>query len=406
MANIRQRSEKSWTLTVEVGYASKGRRDRRYRTVRPPEELLNTKKKLNDWLLAEYYKFEAEVKAGAYIAPEKMILSEFVKEWEKKYAEKELEQTTLTKQFQHIENHILPALGHMKISDIKPIHIINTLDGMKRKDGKKDENDNDLPLSNATKYDAYATIKNIMDRAVEWKLIKENPVAGVKAPRVKNRKKRDLKVYDEEEVEKILRAVQNELFHWRMFITLALAAGLRRSELLGLEWSNVDLDEHTIKITQAIVKTRNGPIIKGPKSETSYRTVSLPDSVVEEMKAYRRHWLKGKMRMRDRWVEHEREWVFCNEDGTHFHPNTPSTWWKRFTERTKIRHIGLHDLRHTSATLLINAGVHAKVISERFGHSDISITMDVYGHVMQKTDKKAANKLNDIFAKESSGNQN
>jgi len=397
MANIRQRSEKSWTLTVEAGKGTK-RRNRKYKTVRPPEELLKTKKKLQDWLLAEYYKFEAEVKAGAYISPEKMILSEFVKEWGKKYAEKELEATTLTKYKFLIKSYVLPALGHMKISDIKPIHIVNLLDNLKRKDGKKDENGNALQLSDATKNDIYITIRNVFERAVEWKLIKGNPAASIKPPKRKT-KKTKLNVYSDEEIEKVFIALENELFHWRMFITLALAAGLRRSELLGLEWPCVDLENHTIEIRQAIVNTENGPKIKGPKSTNSFRTVSIPESVAEELKEYRRHWLKEKMRMRDIWVEDKREWVFCNVDGTHFQPGTPLTWWKRFTKKCGIRYIALHDLRHTAATLLINAGVHAKVISERLGHSGIRITMDTYGHVLKKADKEAANKINDIFIK-------
>lgn len=397
MANIRRRSEKSWTLTVEAGYDVRGKRIRKYKTVRPPEELLKTKKKLQEWLEAEYHKFKAEVETGAYISPEKMVFSEFVKEWEQKYAVKELEESTITKHMRHLKNHILPVLGHMRICDIKPIHILNLLDGLKRKDGQKDENGNHIPLSSGMKYGVYDTIKNILARAVEWKLIPENPAANIKAPKVKYKKKLELQVYDEKEVEQIFRVLKNEPFHWRMFITLALATGMRRSELLGLEWPMVDLDNHTIQIKQVIVKTRKGPIIKEPKSKTSNRVISLPDSVVEEMKEYRRHWLKEKMRMRDRWKENKHEWVFCNTDGTYFYPETPSMWWIRFTRRNGIRHIGLHDLRHTSATLLINAGVHAKIISERLGHSSITITMDTYGHVLQKTDKAAANKIDDLF---------
>lgn len=95
--------------------------------------------------------------------------------------------------------------------------------------------------------------------------------------------------------------------------------------------------------------------------------------------------------MGDCWKEHERKWVFCNEDGTHFYPTTLTTWWRRFTDREEVRHIKLHDLRHTSVTLLIAQNVHAKIIAERFRHSSIKVTMDTYGHVLRTTDLEAGN---------------
>jgi integrase len=395
MANIRKRGENSFILTVETGYDSKGRRKRRYKTIKVEDKsLLKTTKKLRDYLEVEFHKFKTEVQAGEYIAPEKLTLETFVVDWEEKYASRELAETTLANYLSHIRNHILPAIGHMRLDQVKPLHIINMLNDMKRKDA------DDKPLSERTKQDSYLTIRNIFERAVEWQIIKNNPVKNVKKPRVTEEK--DLIVYDEEEVESLFTSVENEPFHWRMFLTLILATGLRRSECLGLEWSKVDLDKGTVDITQVITKGRNGAVIKGPKSKKSKRLLSLPESVVEELKFFQLQWKKEKMRMRDKWIEKDRQWVFCNEDGTHFHPDTPTTWWTRFTKRSGVRYIKLHDLRHTSATLLINQGVHAKIISERLGHSDIRVTMNTYGHVLRKADQEAANKLNGLFSKKQS----
>lgn len=392
MANIRKRGQNSFLLTVESGYDASGKRIRRTKTIKVLDEtLLKTKKKLQDYLTNEYHKFKTEVEAGEYIAPEKMTIEHFVIEWENKYAHKELSETTLSNYLTHIKNHILPAIGHKRIDQIKPIHIINLLDQMKRTDNS------DVPLAVRTKQDCYLTLRNIFERAIEWQIIKSNPVKDVKKPRIMNEK--EVTVYDEEEVEALFSSVENEPFHWRMFLTLALAAGLRRSESLGLEWSKVDLEKGTVDITQVIVKGRKGPLIKGPKSKRSKRIISLPSSVVEELKEYRLHWKKEKFKMGEQWIEHNHEWVFCNEDGTHFYPTTPTTWWRRFTKRTGVRFIRLHDLRHTSATLLINQGVHAKIISERLGHSDIRVTMNTYGHALQKADQEAASKLDGLFSK-------
>ncbi|TCJ01332.1 tyrosine-type recombinase/integrase [Cytobacillus praedii] len=394
MANIRPRGEKSFVFTVEAGYDANGKRERRYKTIKIEDKaLLKTKKKLNDYLEAEYHKFKTEVEAGEYIVPEKLTLELFVTDWETKYAVKELAETTLANYLSHIKNHILPAIGHMMLIQIKPMHLINLLDKAKRADGS------DKLLSERTKQDIYLALRNIFERAVEWKIIKDNPVNTVKKPRINE--DQEVNVYDEDEISALFIAAENEPFHWRMFLTLVLAAGLRRSEALGLEWPMVDFGKGTIDIKQAITKGRKGPVIKGPKSKKSKRLISLPSSVINEFESYHLHWKKEKMKMRDMWVEEKYNWVFCNEDGTHFYPDTPTTWWTRFTKRVGVRYIKLHDLRHTSATLLINQGVHAKIISERLGHSDIRVTMNTYGHVLRKADQEAANKLDGLFTKKS-----
>lgn len=334
-----------------------------------------------------------EVEFGAYIAPDSTsILSDFIKDWKEKYAETGgLGEQTLEVYMDHIENHILPELGHMRLDQIKPIHVVNFLSSLKKVNCEE--------MAVSTKQYVYRVLRNIMERATEWKIIEENPVASVQKSQERDAVEKDANVYNEEEVENLLIAAMEDLPHWRVFISLAIAAGLRRGELLGLEWSHVDLEKGLIQINQIITRGKAGkPTIKRPKSRKSKRVISLPDSVIEELKQYRSNWKKEKIRTRDMWVEDEHEFLFCNENGSHFYPTTPTTWWRRFTTRANVRFIRLHDLRHTSATLLINQGVHAKIISERLGHSNIRITMDTYGHALQTADKEAAQKIDAIFA--------
>ncbi|MBN6889943.1 integrase [Cytobacillus horneckiae] len=396
MAYIEKRGENSFLLRVEAGYDSKGKRIRRSKTIRIEDKsLLKTKRKLTDFLEVEYHKFKAEVQSGNYISPEKMTLTNFIKDWKTKYAEKELAETSISNHLFHIKNHILPSIGHMSLDKIKPMHILNTLDSMKRVDGS------DQPLSDRTKQDVYLTLRNIFERAVEWKFINESPVKSIKKPRNVNGNSEVL-VYSEDEVHDLFIAAEDEPIHWRMFLTLIIAGGLRRSECLGLEWNRVNMSDQTIDIQQVITKGRSGAVIKAPKTKKSKRLISLPESVIKELVEYHLHWKKEKMKMGELWSEKNREWIFCNEDGTHFYPDTPTTWWRRFTNRVGIRYIRLHDLRHTSATLLINQGVHAKIISERLGHSDIRVTMNTYGHVLRQADQEAANKLDNLFSNKKS----
>jgi integrase len=389
MANIQKRGENSFFFTVSLGKDADNKYKRRTKTITVEKKM--TPKQLKEYLEHEYLKFKQQVLAGEYITPDKMIFSDFFKEWEKKYADKELAETTLTNYLTHLKNYIIPKIGHIRIDQITPMHIISLLEDMKR------IKDPGRPLSNRTKQDTYLTLRNIFERAVEWQVITLNPLTKVKKPKILDEEAKEVNVYDEDEVITLLQAVQSEPFHWRIFLSLALIAGLRRSESLGLEWKNINLEEGILDIQQVITKGRNGAVIKPPKTKTSKRLITLPSSLVEELKLYKVHCKNESDKMGDKWIETEREWLFFNENGTHFYPTTPTTWWRRFTKRARVRFIRLHDLRHTSATLLINQGIHAKIISSRLGHSDIRVTMNTYGHALRSADRAAAEVFENIL---------
>jgi integrase len=394
MPNIQKRGEQSFLLAVDIGFKGK-KRIRRTRTIKIEDKsLLRTTKRLQEHLEKEWYKFKTEIEVGEYISPEKMTVSQFIPDWEKKYAEKHLSESTLDVYIRHIENHIKPTFGDKRLDQVLPIHVVNFLSEL-----------GDKELSVGTIQYIYRVLRNIFSRAVEWKIIKDNPVAAVRKPK-ETKKKKEPSVYDENEVAKLFESVHDEPFHWRMFITLALAAGLRRGELLGLEWSHINFKDGTIHIQQTLGRGRDGrAVLKEPKSATSDRIISLSNSVIEELKVYQAESFKERDNVVDLFKEKEHDFLFRNEDGTHFYPTTPTTWWRRFIDKINdgnenpIRYIRLHDLRHTSATLLINQGVHAKIISERLGHADIRITMDTYGHALRSADQEAANKLDNLFKK-------
>jgi len=388
MANIDKRGENSYRFTVYKKKDAKGKYPRETKTYTVTEKL--SPKKLEEHLEHEYLKFKQEVLSGTYVKPEKMTFAKFVEQWLKKFADLELSSTTLANHEFKINNHINPVIGHVPLDEINSMMLLDLLANLTRKDGKEGE------LSLLSKQDIYRTLQSIFKYAVQWKLISEDPMQGVNKPKNKQEVKRQVNVYEAEEVTSILHSLQDEPFHWRMFLTLSITAGTRRGENLGLEWSKVDFENNRIDITQSIVIGKNGPVVKSPKSESSKRLVTLPASVMEELKRYRIHWVAEKLKSKT-WKEEDREWLFCQKDGSHLYPSSPSNWWSKFAKRTEIRYIRLHDLRHTSASLLIAQGVHAKIISERLGHSDIRITMDTYGHALRSADQSAADKLESLF---------
>ncbi len=393
MANIQKRGENSWLLSLYTGKDASGKYIRKTRTIKVEDEaLLKTKKRLQDYLDNEFAKFKQEIEAGEYIAPEKMTFAAFVGEWREKYAREHLGDATLDTYNIHLKNRIIPVFGHKRIDEIKTIQIMNFIEDLKkgsRQDGKEGS------ISAGTIQYIHRTIKNVFSRAVDWKVIKSNPVEGVKKPRVIQK---NMEVYDEAEVGELLALLENEAIHWRVMITLALTTGLRRGELLGLDWKNVDLDKGTIDVRQALTFSKNGYKVKEPKTKNSIRRVSLPASLIPDLKTFKTHCNKQRMKTSDLWEGGENFFLFTFWNGKPLNPYSVGTWWRRFSANNKLKYIRFHDLRHTSATLLLNQGVHAKIISSRLGHANITTTLNIYAHALQEADQAAADKLDSLFA--------
>lgn len=388
MASIEKRGKNSWRLVVEAGYDANGKRIRRTKTIRVEDPaLLKTTRKLREYLEEELLKFKIEVEAGEYIAPQKMTFSDFVEEWRTKYAEKKLAPLTLATYLSLLNQHVLPVIGHMRLDMIKPMHLVTLLSEMSRKDGKG----KDKTLSARTQQYVYDVMRNVFSRACDWKLIKESPLAGVERPKVE---KKEPKFYDEEEARHVIQALSKEPLMWRLLILGAMIGGFRRGELLALEWTDVNFEDMTICIRKSISLTKNGKaIVKTPKTQNSIRIVDMPVWYMAEMEKYKREWIIQKEKAADKWQGGEHQYVFHGGYGKPLYHTAPSTWWRRFTERHGLRYIRFHDLRHSAAVLLIEAGESLKTIQERLGHSRYQITADMYAHISRKVSREAANKL-------------
>lgn len=392
MAYKEKRGENSWRLVVDVGEKSDGSRDRRYKTIKVEDKaLLRTTKKLESYLNDELAKFKIEVEAGEYIAPDKMTFGAFVEEWRDKYAEEHLEEKTLYSYDVNLEKHILPVFKDKRLDQIKPLHVIDFLKRL----GEPGVRKGGGTLASGTIQMNHRVLKNIFSRAVEWKVIKENPVASVQKPKVISKRNTP---YNEEEVAKMFHALQKEPIHWRLFATLAVTTGLRRGELLGLEWKHIDLEKGVIDVRQSVSITKAGvPHVKEPKTKNAKRKVAVPASVLTELKDYHQTRLKDREDHGDAWRGGDYFFVFSHSDGRAFHQERPYLWFRDFLKKNKLRYIRFHDLRHTSATILINKGVHAKIISERLGHGNITTTMNIYGHALQSADQAAAEKFDSLL---------
>lgn len=255
MAHVEKRGKDSFRLVVTLGFDASGKRIRKTRTVKCKNKTEAEK---------ELAKFVVEVEAGEYIAPQKMTFSMFVEEWKEKYARKHLGPKTFENYMSYVEQRIIPAFGHFRVDQISTFQILNFLESL-TKDGIRSDG-KEGGLSSATIQFYHRILKNIFSRCVEWKVIKDNPVANVKKPKVENKK---ASVFSENQVHQLMDHLSNEDIKWRMIVTLAITTGMRKGEILALEWHHIDLEKGKIYVQQALSHTKEeGYIFKSnPKQK-------------------------------------------------------------------------------------------------------------------------------------------
>jgi integrase len=197
-----------------------------------------------------------------------------------------------------------------------------------------------------------------------------------------------------EEVTRFLEAAQDTDYY--VYFAGLLYTGLRRGEMLALRWRNLDLDLGTLTVVETAYKLGNGDyVIKEPKTAQSRRSVTLSPSLMELIKAYKAD--QELLRIQLGVSLNADDFVFIRPDGSPINPNAVTLAFKRIIKRAGLRDIRIHDLRHTHATLMLKADVHPKVVSERLGHANIGITLDIYSHVLPGMQEAAAEKFDSIF---------
>lgn len=390
---IEKRGRNSYRLIVYVGYDGDGKQIRHTRTVK-----VDAKTEKAQWKEAEkaLALFQAEVEKGQYFGTENMTFKEFVNRWLKDYAEVDgnLAPKTLYRYKEILNSRIIPALGHMKLSQIKPMHLNKfyrclQADGV-RKDGKPGG------LGNKTILQHHAIISSILNDAVQWEVILYNPAAKVSPPKVK---KADIGYYDEKETVALLTALENEPpenLKYKVAIMLALVTGCRKGELMGLEWSDVNFENNTIAVQKAAqYLTGIGHFTKEPKNESSKRVLPIPASVMTLLRKYKVYQAQEQFKLGDLWQKSNR--LFVSWDGRPMYPETVSKWFKKFTQRHGLKIITFHGLRHTTATLLIGKGVVDRIVSSLLGHSDPSTTKSIYAKSLQSAERAAADLMESII---------
>jgi integrase len=211
-------------------------------------------------------------------------------------------------------------------------------------------------------------------------MIKTNVADSVNPPRSL---KKEITPLNEEEVNRFFKTIEGHPLE--AIFVLAVTTGLRRGEILGLHWKDIDLEKRTLEVKRSLALTKGGPVFNPPKTTKGKRSVGLSRVCVKAL-------IKHKSRQKNNVL------VFPNQEGEPRRSNNVLNYtFDRIKKKGNLPDIRFHDLRHTCATLLLGKGVHPKIVQEMLGHSTISITLDTYSHVLPNLQKEAVKAMEDIF---------
>ena len=304
----------------------------------------------------------------------------FLLDWLEQVARPGLRPRVHTRYEEIVRLHLLPALGDLPLAKLTPQHLV-ALYGQKVAGG----------LSPATVQRVHNLLHRALRDAVAWQMVARNVCDVAKPPRVP---KPEMRSFSIEEARRFLVALADEPLE--AYYLLAITTGLRQGELLGLQWRDVDWDNRQLQIRRQASRVKGtGWILQEPKSARSRRAVPLIDLSLD---ALRRHRARQNEQRLAAAVWHENDLVFANGVGRVLEPqNILRRSWLPLLARANLPRIRQHDLRHSMASLMLALGINPKVVQEILGHSQISLTLDVYSHVLPGLQRDAVNRLGDLL---------
>lgn len=356
MGHLRKRGRYYYAVV----YTSKGHVERSLKT----EDYQEALKRLQE--------FKMKVLSDDLGKNEKMKLGEFLDEWLELYAKLNVRRTTFETYEISIRCHIKPELGHIRLSELRPVHLQRYF-SKKLAEG----------LSPTTVRYHHKVLRKALNTAIDWEYITKNVAAKSIPPPLSDFEPR---VWTLEESKRFLEVAKSDR-NFALYATVLLT-GLRRGEVLGLKRSDFNPDEGYLRVVRQLVNTKEGVKEHPPKSKKGKRIVMIGPVLVQILKDHIRRIDEEKKKAKH-WEEHG--WLFPNRSGRYLDPvNVSRRAFPRLIKKAGVPKIRFHDLRHTHFTDLLEAGVHLKVAGERAGHSSISITGDVYSHVRSPIQKEAA----------------
>lgn len=394
MANIQARRDKggkliSYSVRVHRGIGADGKLLKPYTAtfkVSPTWTEKSARKKAETFAAT----FEKECREGV-TSDSRMKFEEYCKYVLELKERRGAKHSTIVR-YRELTTRIYPAIGHMKLRDIRADHL-NMLYTQLSKPGQNKRTG--AGLSAKTIIEHHRLISTVLDQAEKEGLVPFNVAGKASLPKITHK---EVNYFQPEDVADIRSALEDEPIKWRTLTHMLLITGARRGEILGLKWRSVDFDNSRIYICNNVQYSPDRGVYEStPKTASSKRYVSLPQETMQMLKQYRT-WQSGEILRLGEYYRRQ-GFVFSQDNGAPMHPDSVTTWLDRFSRRCSLPHITPHALRHTMTSLLIFNGVDIVSTAKRLGHSQVSTTSDIYAHVIEQADKKNADILGDILLK-------
>lgn len=309
-----------------------------------------------------------EINEGTFVEPSKTTLKKYLCEW-LEIKKMSVQNSTYDVYKSCINAYIAPTIGMVPLSKLTVMHIQKCYKKM-----------SDMNSAKNTTLLVHRILKTALNLAVKQGILYRNPATTAEIPKAE---KSSIQTWTEDEVKTFLLHSQNSRYH--IGFILAITTGMRLGEVLGLRWQDVDFKNHTVTINQTV--GHDDKIKTSAKTNSSKRTIPIPLETIEELKKRRLQVNKDKLRQGSAYNDFDL--IICENSGGSTRRNTFRRNFLKIIRNAEIKTIKFHDLRHTHATLLLKQGVHPKIVSERLGHSDISLTLRVYSHVLPNMQEDA-----------------
>ena len=455
MATITKRKG-SYLIRVSCGYDTNGKQIIYSKTWKPDKVM--TQKQEEKELQKIAVLFEEQCASGQYLDGS-IKFSDFTKTWIEQYARKQLRATTIFN-YELLLERVNAIIGHIRLDRLQPHHLLECYEKLQNTektmsfvpviDFNKFISDNynskahfsrecnvsnqvvasicsfraiskacadkicdanNLPfktafkpseqaktLSGKTLLNYHRLISSVLETAVKWQIIISNPCKRVSPPKAE---KKEARYLDEKQAFEIIQALETEPLKYKTLFVLLLYSGMRRGEICGLSWADIDFRNGIIDINKSsLYLPEKGIFDDTTKNKSSMRSIKVPPFVIELLKDLRKEQLQEMFKQGTAWQgsRDAQEKIFTQANGKPIHPCSVTDWFEKFLERHNLPDISVHSLRHTNATLLIASGVDLRTVSKRLGHAQMTTTANIYTHAIRTADERASQVLDDMFS--------
>lgn len=375
--HIKRRSGGSWSIVIDIGKdPATGKRRQQWYTVKGTKK--EAQSKMRELLDA--------LEKGVFVKPNKRTFEAWLEEWLENYAKMRVSPKTWDGYRHIVRRHISPALGALELIKLEPRHLQNHYAkelASGRLNGKGG-------LGNRAVQYEHRIISNALTYALKMGVVSRNVAQAVDPPRVAHK---TMMVLAADDIEKVLNEARLTTYYPIIFT--ALYTGMRRGELLALRWKDLDLTLARLSVVNSLYRLNGKTVIKEPKSPHSRRMIALPPTLSLMLRDY-----KGERQARMILTGDpltEEDFVFARNNGKPHDPDTVTGAWAKIAKNVGLANVRFHDLRHTHATLMLMAGIHPKIVSERLGHSKVAITLDIYSHIVPGLQEAAAESFDKLL---------